>query len=164
MSNNNDTAPIWRKQPNAEMCFVCGRSNAAGLKMHFHDNGVDTVVSELLIPEHCQGYPEITHGGILTAILDEIVGRSIMAGDHHRFMMTVNMQVQFRQPVLVGTKIRAEGKLVRLKSRIAKAQGKIYLPDGQIACEAELTMADMPAGIATPNRLEALNWSVDTES
>ena len=152
-----------RKQPNAEMCFVCGRSNSAGLQMHFHDNEIDTVVSEVVIPEHCQGYPEIAHGGVLTAILDEVVGRSIMAGDHHRFMMTVNMQVQFRQPVLVGTKIKAEGKLIRLKSRIAKAQGKIYLPDGRIACEAELTMADMPTEIATQSRLKALNWGVDED-
>ena len=152
-----------RKQPNAEMCFVCGRSNPAGLKMCFDDNEIDTVVSEVVIPEHCQGYPEITHGGILTAILDEVVGRSIMAGDHHRFMMTVNMQVQFRLPVLVGTKVKAEGKLLRLKSRIAKAQGKIYLPDGRVACEAELTMADMPAEIATHSRLEALNWAVDED-
>ena len=152
-----------RKQPNAEMCFVCGRSNPAGLKMSFHDNEIDTVVSEVVIPEHCQGYPEIAHGGILTAILDEVVGRSIMAGDHHRFMMTVNMQVQFRLPVLVGTKVKAEGKLLRLKSRIAKAQGKIYLPDGRVACEAELTMADMPAEIATHSRLEAPNWAVDED-
>ena len=86
-----------------------------------------------------------------------------MAGDHHRFMMTVNMQVQFRLPVLVGTKVKAEGKLLRLKSRIAKAQGKIYLPDGRVACEAELTMADMPAEIATHSRLEALNWAVDED-
>ena len=152
-----------RKQPNAEMCFVCGRSNPAGLKMCFDDNEIDTVVSEVVIPEHCQGYPEITHGGILTAILDEVVGRSIMAGDHHRFMMTVNMQVQFRLPVLVGTKVKAEGKLLRLKSRIAKAHGKIYLPDGRVACEAELTMADMPAEIATQSRLESLNWGVDED-
>ena len=131
--------------------------------MSFHDNEIDTVVSEVVIPEHCQGYPEIAHGGILTAILDEVVGRSIMAGDHHRFMMTVNMQVQFRLPVLVGTKVKAEGKLLRLKSRIAKAQGKIYLPDGRVACEAELTMADMPAEIATHSRLEALNWAVDED-
>jgi uncharacterized protein (TIGR00369 family) len=152
-----------RKQPSSEMCFVCGRNNSAGLKMCFHDNEVDTVVGIVTIPEHCQGYPEIVHGGILTAILDEVVGRCIMAGDHHRFMMTVNMQVQFRHPVLVGTRIKAEGKLLRLKSRIAKAQGKLYLPNGQVACEAELTMADMPTEIATPSRLSALKWTVDPD-
>ncbi len=145
------------------MCFVCGRDNPAGLNMVFHDNQKDLVVSSVTIPEHCEGYPEIVHGGVLTAILDEVVGRCIMAGDHHRFMMTVNMQVQFRQPVLVGTQIKAEGKLIRLKSRIAKAEGKIYLPDGQVACQAEMTMADMPAEIATQTRLDKLDWRIDPD-
>ena len=152
-----------RKQPSAEMCFVCGRSNPAGLKMAFYDDGVDTVTSTVTVPAHCQGYPEIMHGGILASILDEVVGRCIMATDHHRFMMTVNMTVQYRQPVLVGTQIKAQGKIERLKGRLAKAHGQIFLPDGTVACEAQLTLADMPQGIATEARLKALNWKVDDE-
>ena len=150
-----------RQQPNAEHCFVCGRSNEQGLQMVFYDNGIDQVESELTVPEFCQGYPEITHGGVLASILDEVVGRCIMATDHHRFMMTVNMTVQYRHPVPVGTRIRAVGTLTRLKGRLAKARGEIVLPDGTVACEAELTLADMPGEIATPSRIDALNWKVD---
>ncbi|MEO0367148.1 MAG: PaaI family thioesterase [Pseudomonadota bacterium] len=151
------------KQPNAEMCFVCGRNNDAGLKMVFYDNGVDTVTSTITVKEQYQGYPNIVHGGVLASILDEVVGRVAMIEDHHNFMMTVNMKVQYRLPVPVNTKIKAEGKLLRLKGRIGKAEGKLTLPDGQIACQAELVLANMPATIATEERYQALGWEIDND-
>lgn len=151
------------KQPNANMCFVCGRANPAGLHMQFYDNGEDTVSATFTPDERYQGYPEIVHGGILASILDEVVGRVAMIGDHHRFMMTVSLKVQYRHPVEVGTRLLAEGKVIRIRGRIGKAEGKIYLPDGTVACDAELTLADMPAEIATQSRLQALEWRVDPE-
>jgi len=70
-----------KKQPNSEMCFVCGRKNPVGLYMRFHDNGETEVVSEFTVPEHYQGYPGIVHGGVVAAMLDEVVARvSMMAG------------------------------------------------------------------------------------
>lgn len=151
------------KQPNASSCFVCGRDNPIGLKMQFYDDDIDTVSSTLILDKRYEGYPGIAHGGILASILDEVVGRVAMVGDHHHFMMTVNMKVQYRNPVPIGTEIVAQGKAVRMKGRIAKAAGKIYLPDGSVACEAELTMADMPATIKSPDRVDALGWQVDPD-
>lgn len=58
-----------KKQPNSEMCFVCGRKNPVGLYMRFHDNGETEVVSKFTVPEHYQGYPGIVHGGVLAAML-----------------------------------------------------------------------------------------------
>ena len=154
---------IVNKQPNADVCFVCGRNNPAGLAMQFYDDGADTVTGSIVMPEQYQGYPEIVHGGVLAAILDEVVGRTAMIEDHHRFMMTVNMTLQYRKPVTVGSHIKAVGKRERLRGRICKASGQILLDDGSIACEAALTLADMPGDIATNARLAALGWAVDVE-
>ena len=151
------------KQPNAGACFVCGRDNPVGLKMQFYDDGNDTVISNFTPDARYQGYPEIVHGGILASILDEVVGRVAMIGDHHRFMMTVSLKVSYRHPVLVNTPLRAIGEVVKIRGRIGKAVGKIYLPDGTVACEAELTLADMPAAVATESRIQALDWQVDPD-
>jgi len=43
------------KQPNSEMCFVCGRSNPVGLYLKFHDDGDLEVISEYTVPSHYQG-------------------------------------------------------------------------------------------------------------
>ena len=64
------------KQPNSDMCFVCGRNNPAGLYMQFFDNGLDEVISNYTVPERYQSYPGIVHGGILASMLDEVVQRA----------------------------------------------------------------------------------------
>lgn len=156
-------ANCTHKQPNASMCYICGRDNPAGLGMSFYDDGESTVKSIVTPADHFQGYPGVLHGGVVAAMLDEVVGRSTMSGDHHRFMMTVNMTVQYRHPVPMGVELIAVGQVIKLKGRLAKAEGKIILPDRTIACEAQLTLANMPDAMASESRLELLNWSVDQD-
>ena len=151
------------KQPNAQQCFVCGRGNDSGLKLQFYDDGVDTVCSKTTITKQHEGYPGIVHGGILASVLDEVVGRVAMVGDHHKFMMTVNMKLQYRNPVPVGEPLTCVGKAVRMKGRIGKAVGYVYLPDGSIGCEAELTLADMPHDIKDEERVALLGWAIDPD-
>ena len=149
------------KQPNASMCYICGRDNPIGLKMTFFDDGLHTVTSKVTPAEHFQGYPGVLHGGVVASILDEVVGRSIMAGDHHRFMMTVTMNVQYRHPVPIGVELTAIGQALRSKGRIGKAEGRLLLPDGTLACEAQLTLVTMPDKLADEQRLTSLEWRVD---
>jgi len=149
------------QQPNASMCYICGRDNPVGLKMTFYDDGKSMVKSLVTPADYFQGYPGVLHGGVVASILDEVVGRSVMAGDHHRFMMTVNMTVQYRHPVPMGVELTAVGQVNKLKARIGKAEGKIVLPDGTIACEAQLTLANMPEQLADEQRLDSLDWRVD---
>ncbi len=146
------------KQPNASHCFVCGTENTNGLGLNFYDDGEQTVQTVFTIGDQFQGYPGICHGGIVTTILDEVVGRVAMISDHHRFMMTVNMKVQFRNPVPTNTELRAVGKIIKMRGRLCKAHGQIVLPDGSIGAEAELTLADMPKEMASESRLEQLGW------
>ena len=148
------------QQPNAADCFICGRENEHGLKMVFFDDGESTVISRVTPNQMFQGYPGVVHGGILAAILDEVVGRVVMAKDHHRFMMTVNLTVKYRLPVTVGEELLAVGEAQRIKSKIGHATGKILLADGSVACEASLTLAQMPKEIATEDRVSRLNWKV----
>ena len=149
------------KQPNSEMCFVCGRKNPIGLYMCFHDNGEDEVVSEYTVPERYQGYPGIVHGGVLAAMLDEVVGRVAMIGDPHHFMMSVKLAILYRHPVPVNTLLKVVGKIIRLRGRLGRAEGKIHLPDGTVACEAAMTLADIPDELLTNANLALLNWKVD---
>ncbi len=150
-----------RKQPNTDSCFICGRSNPVGLYMSFFDNGEDEVVSEYTVAERYQGYPGIVHGGIQAAMLDEVVGRVAMIGDHHHFMMSVTLNVKYRHSVPVETPLRIVGKIIRLRGRLGKAAGRIYLPDGTIACEAEMSLVDVPAQLLERTDPKLLNWKID---
>lgn len=143
------------------MCFVCGRKNPVGLYMRFYDNGKDEVLSEYTVAERYQSYPGIVHGGILASMLDEVVGRVAMIGDHHHFMVSVKLQVLYRHPVPVETPLKIRGRIIRLRGRLGKAQGEIILPDGKVACEAAITLADVPTEILSNTNESLLNWQVD---
>ncbi len=148
-------------QPNSESCFVCGRNNPVGMYMRFHDNGQDEVHSHYTVADRYQSYPGIVHGGILASMLDEVVARVSMIGDPHHFMMSVKLQVLYRHPVPVETPIRVVGKIVKLRGRLGRAEGKIYLPDNTIACEASMTLADIPEHLLNDDNFDLLKWQVD---
>jgi len=152
------------KQPNSNDCFVCGLQNPHGLKAVFYDDGVDSVRCDFTIPDAYQGYPGIAHGGIVAALLDEVVGRIAMIGDHHHFMMTVKLEIKYRQPVPVETPLVLLGKRVKLRGRLAVATGEVRLPNDTVAAEAELTLADLPEQFRVEGDLEALGWKVYPES
>lgn len=149
------------RQPNSNYCFVCGRLNPRGLYMAFFDNGVDEVYADYAVPDHYQSYPGVVHGGVIAAMLDEVVGRVAMIGDHHHFMMSVKLEVKYRQPTPTETPLHIVGRVVRLHGRLGRAVGEIHLPDGGIAAEAAMTLADVPAEMLVGVDLDALGWRLD---
>lgn len=129
--------------------------------MTFYDNGQDEVVSDYTVPPDYQGYPGIVHGGVVAAMLDEVVGRVAMIGDPHHFMMSVRLEVKYRHPVPTGLPLRIVGRIVKLRGRLGKAVGEIWLPDGLVAVESALTLADVPAEMLANANLDALGWRLD---
>lgn len=160
MAGNNPPVHL-HKQPNSDMCFVCGRHNPAGLYMQFYDNGKDEVCSDYTVAARYQSYPGIVHGGVLASMLDEVIGRVAMIGDHHHFMVSVKLQVLYRHPVPIETALKIRGRVVRLSGRLGKAQGEVILPDGKVACEAAITLADVPKEILSQTNHDLLGWHVD---
>jgi acyl-coenzyme A thioesterase PaaI-like protein len=85
------------KQPNSRYCFGCGVENSYGLGLRFYEIGPAKLEAEYTVPDHFQGYPGIVHGGIVATMLDEVLGRVVMIGDHSRFMMTARLEVRYRK-------------------------------------------------------------------
>jgi uncharacterized protein (TIGR00369 family) len=152
---------VYTRQPNSDYCFVCGRKNARGLYMAFYDDGKNEVFSEYTVGEEYQGYPGIVHGGVVASMLDEVVARVAMIGDPHHFMLSVKLEVKYRHAVPTSTPLKVVGRIVKLRRRLGRAVGQIMLPDGQVAAEAEMTLADVPAEYISGATLEALGWYVD---
>jgi acyl-coenzyme A thioesterase PaaI-like protein len=162
MLNSEESEFVFR-QPNSDYCFICGRHNPHGLYMAFYDDGDKTVCATHTVPEAYQGYPGVVHGGIVAAMLDEAVGRVAMIGDPHHFMMSVKLEVKYRHPVPTETPLKIIGRVERLRGRLGKAVGKVVLPDGTVAAEAAMTLADVPAEMMANADLASLGWYVDDE-
>ena len=152
---------MHHRQPNSHYCFACGLENPYGLQLRFTDNAVDEVYCETSIPDRFSGYPGVAHGGVVAAMLDEVVIRTAMIADPNRFMMTARLELKYRRPVPTNTPLKLTGRLVRDRGRILQAEGRLELPDGLIAVEAAITAAEMPAGSEVDDvTLQALGWKV----
>ena len=116
--------------------------------------------SEYAIPERYEGYPGVAHGGVVAAILDEICGLAAMIMDSNHFMLTAKMEVKYRSPVPINVKMRAVGRVVKQRGRIAMTRGELWHPDGKLAAEADLTLADLPEKLFRDRSLDDLGWRV----
>lgn len=131
-----------KKQPNSQLCFVCGLENPIGLKMAFYQDEEERVVAEFTPGDEHQGYPGVVHGGIVTAMLDETLGRVAIAAE--RWMVTGRLNIRFRQPIPVGETLTVVGEAVTWKKRVLEARGEIRLADGQVGAEATGTFLEIP--------------------
>ena len=120
--------------PNYPYCFVCGDKNKIGLKIKFFFDEGKAKAHFTPTPEF-EGYKDILHGGILSALLDEVMIYSIIA--QGIITVTVQMEVKFKKPAKIGEKLYLEGKMTEDKGKVLFTEGKIFRQDGAIIAEAK---------------------------
>ena len=127
-----------KKQPTSRMCFVCGESNPAGVHVRFYEQEDGSVLARFTGADQHQGYPGRMHGGVITAILDEAIGRAMMIGnDDNVWGVTVEMNVRFRRPVPLEVELTAVGRITGEKAGGSlRGPARSCLPDGTVAVEA----------------------------
>ena len=129
---------ITATQNISKNCMVCGVDNDFGLKTRFHETEDKEVIAIFRPLEVHQSYPNITHGGISAALLDETIGRAIMAFyDRNTFGVTIELNVKYKKPIPYGVELKAVGRITEDNGRIFSGTGEIYLPDGSLAVQAE---------------------------
>ena len=149
MSDSPMKSGDYAQQPSAKWCFVCGVENPCGLHIQFFNDGPHRVTARVTLDEPYQSYPGIAHGGILSTILDETMGRAVLSPDDSamespRFMFTARMALRFRHPVPLRQEFTARGWVEKTRGRMVTVAGEILLVDGTVAVEASAVLADIP--------------------
>ena len=128
---------IRNSQNISKDCMVCGTENQFGLKTRFYETTDNEVIGIFQPREQHQSYPQVTHGGISAAILDETIGRAIMAFyGQNSFGVTVDLQIKYRKPVPLGVELKVIGRITRDSGRLFEGSGELYLPNGEVAVSA----------------------------
>ncbi len=141
--------PAGRFDFAAHNCFACGTLNAGGLGLDLHIEPGRSWV-ELTPERRFEGWEGVIHGGILCAILDEVMAWALVGGDD--WGVTARMAIDFRRPVRVGLPIRAEGWMTRSRRRIVDTAGHIV----DAATGVELATASGTYVAASPDRKRLL--------
>jgi uncharacterized protein (TIGR00369 family) len=117
-------------------CFGCSPSNKLGLKMKLFTDE-EAVYSWLSVPDYLGGWKNIVHGGIVSTILDEIMG---WAGLYllKKVSLTNTMTVHFIRAVLVGERLKAEGRVIDFDGeRNASVEGFLYNEKNVLCAKAK---------------------------
>ena len=131
-----DKRKIIRKQNNSARCLICGLENDFGLFTRFYETEEGEVVALATGRDEHQGYPGRMHGGIITALLDETIGRSIMLSDPNAWGVTADINVRFKKPVPLEEEIKIIGRIDKEGRRVFEGSGEIVLRDGTVAATA----------------------------
>lgn len=124
---------VVKKQPNSKKCIVCGLENELGLKAAFYELDNGEVIGIFKPIEEHQSYPGRLHGGIASAILDETIGRAIKVNQTGIWGVTVELNIQYKNPVPLYEELRVIGRITRDTRRIFEGTGEILLPNGDVA-------------------------------
>lgn len=130
---------VIRKQNNSSMCFVCGIHNHSGLKASFYELEDGYVLGLFNGEDIHQSYPKRMHGGIITALLDETVGRAIQNEKEEMLWgVTIELTMKFLKPVPLDETLWVVGKVVRERRLTFEGEGFIYDKNHEIlaTCQA----------------------------
>ncbi|MBU1141472.1 MAG: PaaI family thioesterase [Firmicutes bacterium] len=114
-----------RKQNNADMCFVCGISNQAGLHTHFYELEHQRLLGLFKGHDIHQSYPLRMHGGIIVALLDETIGRALQIQEPDFWGVTIDLKVSFLKPVPLDQELKAVGWVTNNRRLIFEGEGYI---------------------------------------
>ena len=119
-------------------CFVCGPANPIGLKLQFslvEMEGELVCVGEFTPkPEH-MGYDNVTHGGIVFSLLDDVMANWVWLQGEQCF--TGRADIRYRDQLAIGTPVRLEGRCVKRRRRMAQMEGRVLRQDnGEVVAEA----------------------------
>ncbi len=152
---------VIKKQTNSKMCIICGIETEAGVKASFYEMEDNSVVALFSFKEIHQSYPMRTHGGMISAMLDETIGRAIWITEPNTWGVTANLQVKFRKPVPYNVPLKAIGMITENKSRLFKGSGKIIDEFGNVLAEAEAVYVKLPLEKIAESNHEDVNIYIE---
>ena len=115
------------------MCFACGANNPIGLKLTFTLEDGKYVTHFTPRREH-QGYTGITHGGILSTVLDEVMARLVYTMNQRA--ITAELKVRLKKPVPTGEELIVSGWVVSEARRLIECAAEARDTSGEIVAEA----------------------------
>jgi acyl-coenzyme A thioesterase PaaI-like protein len=149
-----DPFPIVRSD---HACFGCGDDNPIGLHLRFSPEDDGVKASFIPGPQH-QGFQDVVHGGIISAVLDEAMAwATAHAGV---WAVTGEMRVRFRQPLKIGEITTVAARVSGTRGRLVTAAAELQLDrDRSAVATASATFVKVDADVEADWRARYLRAS-----
>ena len=152
---------VTAKQPNSKMCLVCGLKNPFGLHTSFFELDNNELLAVFKPRGEHQSYPGRLHGGIISTILDETIGRAIMIqSEGDIWGVTVDLQIRFKKPVPLDEELRVIGRITKDSNRFFEGTGELLLQDGTVAATGHGKYLKVPLEKIVDFDVDHQGWQV----
>ncbi|MEY3387123.1 MAG: hypothetical protein RIR53_1934 [Bacteroidota bacterium] len=118
-------------------CVGCGQANPHSLRLTFIRSRQDKVVRTWVRPdERLQGALGTVHGGMISLLLDEAMGKTLSAAGIRA--PTARLQVDFRRPMMIGREYEVRAWITSQQGRKQFVKAEVRSADDQtLIAEAE---------------------------
>jgi acyl-coenzyme A thioesterase PaaI-like protein len=93
------------------MCFCCGPKNPIGLRLEFEETPEGRMRTIWIPKREHQGFKDIVHGGLVAAVLDEVMVRLLYLRGIPA--VSAGLETKLLKPLRWGAPYRFEGWIVR---------------------------------------------------
>ena len=126
---NIEESPALIARTDSSGCFVCGPDNPIGLKVIFQIEAGKCVGEFVPQKEHA-GFRNITHGGILFSLLDDVMANFLWLQGEQCF--TARADIRYRDQLEVGQLVQLISWCEKRKGRLAQMRGEIVRLSDQV--------------------------------
>ena len=135
---------VLKVQNNRKNCMICGMENPFSLKAPFYILEDGSVASVFCFKSIHQSYPDRTHGGMVSALLDELMGRALWVEEPEMFGVTTTLNITYRKPTPLDTPVKARGYLTFNSPRGMVAKGQIFDMNDNLLVEGNAKYFKIP--------------------
>lgn len=135
---------VIKKQNNSKMCIICGLDNTASAKASFYEMEDQTLCSLFQFQDLHQSYPGRVHGGMISAMLDELACRAYWIYDPNQLAVTMTLDTKFRKPVPYQTPLIGTAKITKRTNRYFEAYCEILNEAKEVLAEGNIRYLLMP--------------------
>ena len=114
-------------------CLFCGSQNPYGFHLLFRQEDAFTV-TETSVPWYYQGFKGVVHGGIVAALLDEVMSHSLKNAGIEA--VTGTLEARYIKPLLTERPLLARGEILKREGRIIEAQGEV-IQEGEVVARGK---------------------------
>ncbi len=113
--------------------------------------GPDGSFCELVVPLRFQSWAGMTHGGIVSLMLDEAVGWAAWHAGHPG--VTGRLAVSLRRPLKLGERVRVVGQVERVRRTLVYCNATVdSLEDGGRVADATATIVMTDTKVDVPDQ------------
>jgi acyl-coenzyme A thioesterase PaaI-like protein len=117
------------------MCLVCGQHNPNGFKLKFRVQPDGSVAAVFDCQPLLQSYPNVLHGGVVSALLDSAMANALFAIGI--VAVTATLEVRYRAPTITGRFATVRAWTESAAGHPLYLQRAELIQDGKILAEAK---------------------------